>query len=77
MKATPQKSLQNYGCFNRPEYRKMLPVQDGWWLDGHSRVAKMAASPFRMSAECQYTHTALGQIDQKCVGCKHRVDLPA
>lgn len=63
---------KNYGCYNRLEYRKMLPVQDGWWLDGQTRVAKMVASPFRMTAECQYTRTALGQTDSKCAGCKHR-----
>lgn len=74
MKATPQKSPQKYGCYNRPEYRKMLPVQDGWWLDGQTRVAKMTPSPFRMSPECQYTHTALGQSDHKCVGCKHKTE---
>lgn len=50
----------------------MLPVQDGWWMDGQTRVAKMVPSPFRMSAECQFTHTALGKADPKCVGCKHR-----
>lgn len=70
------KSAKN-GCHNRPEYRKMLPVQDGWWLDGHTRVAKMVPSAFRMSTECNYTRTALGQADHKCAGCKHRVDLTA
>jgi hypothetical protein len=63
---------KNYGCYNRPDYRKMLPVQDGWWLDGQTRVAKMVATPFRMTPECQYTHTALGRKDHKCVGCKRR-----
>lgn len=61
-----------YGCYNRASYRNMLAVQDGWWLDGQTRVAKMIAAPFRMSPECQYTHTALGQSDTKCVGCKHK-----
>lgn len=23
-------------------------------------------------ATCQYTHSALGQVDQKCTGCKER-----
>ena len=72
MKATPKSDVKKYGCFNRPQYRNMLPVQDGWWMDGQTRVAKMVPSSFRMSAECQYTHTALGQADPKCVGCKHR-----
>jgi len=47
-------------------------LQDGWWLDGQTRVAKVVATPFRMTPECQYTHTALGREDHKCVGCKHR-----
>lgn len=64
--------VKNYGCHNRPQYRNMLPVQDGWWMDGQTRVPKMIPSPFRMSAECQFTHTTLGQADPKCVGCKHR-----
>lgn len=25
------------------------------------------------SQNCNYTHTALGHTDAKCVGCKHKV----
>lgn len=72
MKATQPGAVKKNGCYDRQDYRKMLLVQDGWWIDGQTRVAKIIASPFRMSAECQYTHTALGKADPKCVGCKHR-----
>jgi hypothetical protein len=27
-----------------------------------------------MAESCQYTHTDLGQADERCQGCKHRVD---
>lgn len=61
-----------YGCHNRPPFRSVLPVQDGYFLDGVTRVPRMIAVPFRMSKDCQYTHTSLGQADQGCAGCKHR-----
>ena len=63
-----------YGCHNRKDYRPKLMVQDGWWLDGQSRVAKVKQIPFVMSRDCRYTHTWLGQTDERCQGCKHRVD---
>jgi len=61
-----------YGCHNRREYKQKLFVQDGWWLDGQTRTAKVKQVPFRMAQECQYTHTALGQQDLRCDGCKHK-----
>jgi hypothetical protein len=67
-----EKYSRNYACFNRPNYRNMLVVQDGWFMDGHTRVAKMVPTPFRMSPECNYTRTSLGQVDERCAGCKHR-----
>lgn len=65
-----------YGCHNRPAYTQHVLVQDGWAEDaslGHlSRRPVMTTIPFVMSKDCQYTHTALGQADPGCVGCKHR-----
>lgn len=61
-----------YGCHNRPQYKQKLFVQDGWWLDGQQRTAKVKQVPFRMASECQYTHTALGQQDTRCNDCKHK-----
>lgn len=64
-----------YGCHNRREYKDKLIVQDGWWLDGHSRIAKVRQIPFAMSRDCKYTHTELGQTDTRCHGCKWRSGL--
>ena len=64
----------SYGCHNRREYKPKVIVQDGWWMDGPSRTAKMVSTPFRMSGDCQYTKTDLGQADAGCHGCRHRLD---
>lgn len=61
-----------YSCFNRAPYRSHLKVVDGYWDDGLQRIAKLASVPFRMNPACQYTHTALGAADARCVGCKHK-----
>ena len=69
-----------YGCHNRKEYVTAVSVQDGWVHEyrhhkgGHTRQARMVASPFKMTPDCQYTKTTLGQADTKCQGCKHRLD---
>ena len=66
----------SYGCFNRAPYKPALMVQDGYHehRDEHiaARVPLMIEVPFRMSEHCNYTHTALGQADQRCIGCKWR-----
>lgn len=59
-----------YGCHNRAPFRAMFPAQDGWWMDGVTRTAKMVPQAFRMTAECQYTKTELGRADERCTGCK-------
>jgi len=64
------KTTALYGCHNRKPFRTSTPVQDGWFMDGVTRVAKMISVPFRMSPNCQYTHTELGKVDPKCNGCK-------
>lgn len=60
------------GCHNRPEFRTGLVVQDGWFMDGVTRVPRMISVPFRMSPACQYRHTELGKADPGCQGCRHR-----
>ncbi len=65
-------SPRRYGCHNRPPFRTVTPVQDGWWLDGTTRTPKLVAMPFRMNPACQYTHTELGQADVRCHECRHR-----
>lgn len=61
-----------YGCHNHSPFRTSFPAQDGWFMDGVTRVARMVPVPFRMAKDCQYTHTALGAADARCVGCKHK-----
>lgn len=61
------------GCHDRPPFRRVTPVQDGWFLDGDTRVPRMAPAPHRMTTDCQYTRTKLGQADAGCDGCKHRM----
>lgn len=60
------------GCHNRPEFRPATVVQDGWFMDGVTRVPRMVSVPFRMAPDCQYRHTDLGKADPACEGCRHR-----
>lgn len=57
------------GCHNRPPYRESQPVQDGHYMDGVTRYPKMVPLRFVMKTDCQYTHTALGRVDQGCAEC--------
>jgi hypothetical protein len=60
----------SYGCFDRAPYLTSMPVADGHFMDGYTRTPRMVAMPFRMSKDCNYTTTELGQKDEKCHGCK-------
>lgn len=68
------------GCFNRAPFRAIYVAQDGYYpmvRDGLGRptlVQRHVDVPFRMSPECQYTNSDLGQADQRCVGCRWRAD---
>lgn len=62
----------SYGCHNRAPYTRSLPAQEGWYMDGYTRTPRMAAMPFRMSTDCNYTTTELGQADKGCDGCTWR-----
>ena len=66
-------------CHNRRPFVPTVEVQDGWIrtsmrLDVVSRVGRVVEVPCRMTPDCQYTHTDLGQADKGCAGCKHRVE---
>lgn len=37
------------------------------------RDAVSDPAPHRMTTDCQYTRTKLGQADAGCDGCKHRM----
>lgn len=69
--------MKPYACHNRPPFRSSTPMQAGWFMDGVSRVPRMVAVPFRMSPDCNYTRTELGQADGRCTGCRHRHQEPA
>jgi hypothetical protein len=60
------------GCFNRAPYTPVIPVQDGWFMDGYTRTPRMVPMPFRMEPGCQFTHSDLGQADKRCTGCTWR-----
>lgn len=52
------------GCYNREPFKPVVAMPDG-----HS-------FPFRMAMDCQYTLSALGQKDQRCIGCRWRAPAP-
>lgn len=58
------------GCHNRPPFLKSTELRDH-----HGRV--VSSWPAVMNSACQYTHSELGQADQRCTGCKHRATKEA
>lgn len=60
---------QPYGCHNHKPFNDEDVSSDLDPLTGQRRIW---AIEFRMSRDCQYTKTALGQIDPGCSGCKWR-----
>lgn len=60
------------GCYNRRPYVDMLPMQDGWYMDGVTRTPRMEPVKIRVKPDCQYTGSALGQADKGCTGCSWR-----
>lgn len=73
-----------YGCFNRKPFKPVTVVRDGHHVvqpvqlrtpDSDRTLTvwpELRAIPFRMTPDCQYTKTTLGQRDPGCVGCKHK-----
>lgn len=59
------------GCFDRRAFAASMPVQSGWYMDGHTRTPRMVSVAVRGQPGCQYTLSPLGQTDPGCVGCKH------
>jgi hypothetical protein len=54
-----------YGCWNREPF-KLANVLDRPFPPGPLAI------PHTMTRDCQYTKSALGQEDPKCLGCKHK-----
>ena len=64
-----------YGCHNRPDYKPILMVQDGYSQSkptATSRLDKMVEIPFTMSQDCQFTKSNLGKTDPKCNNCERQ-----
>lgn len=74
MEGITVKAAKPNGCFNRKPFRPSFVAQDGNLEDDKSMFKVYVNVPFRMSPECNFTHTALGQADPGCVGCKHKVE---
>jgi hypothetical protein len=64
--------LVTYQCHNRAEYRELLIAQDGYYIDGTTRVPKLVSVPFALSRDCQYRLSDLGRADKGCDGCRWR-----
>jgi hypothetical protein len=59
--------MHKHGCHNRSPFKPFLYVKNGINIMGGYQMDKV---PFRMSPNCEYTKTELGQKDQSCTGCK-------
>jgi len=60
-----------YGCHNRAPYVASFQAQDGWYDSGPRRKVEI---PFRMSQQCEYRKTELGEADKNCAGCGWRTN---
>lgn len=60
------------GCHNHPPFRTVIPMQDGWYMDGYTRTPRMVARPFVNTKPCQYSKSELGKVDRGCDGCTWR-----
>lgn len=63
----------SYGCKNRPPFAAAQVLYGHRAVDG--RPIRILV-PNRMEPDCQYTKTALGQVDAGCAGCKHKTNQP-
>lgn len=64
-----------YGCKNRDNFEKLIPLPAVYNIDyeGHAVVCDAhQLIPNVFKRDCQYTLSRLGQQDRGCVGCKHR-----
>lgn len=72
--------MSRHGCYNRAPFRDHFLAQDGsveWTpvATGQRLIPVFVEVPFRMSPDCNYTLSQLGQADADCHGCKHRKEL--
>lgn len=64
--------MTHYACHDHAPYLTRIPMQDGYFLDGVTRTARMVSVPQVMARDCQFTHTELGKADSRCDGCRWR-----
>ena len=57
-----------YACINRPPLRTSHPVQDGFFMDGHTRYPRMVAMADPMTKSCQYSRDDR-YSDPQCAPC--------
>lgn len=61
----------SYACRDHKPFQQQMLVQDGYFMDGVTRIPKMISIPFRMAQDCQYARDDK-YSDPQCVGCKHK-----
>lgn len=61
--------MKKYGCFDRPPYKTSQVLYGHDSLTGKGITIEI---PNRLAQDCRYTHTELGQADERCAGCKWR-----
>jgi hypothetical protein len=69
--ATPD----HYGCHNRAPYPALIPLPAVQPISVEGYVVNSEAVQYVknvFSKDCQFTKTALGRADQKCMGCSWR-----
>ena len=62
-------SAGQYGCWNRDPFAK---YQISHGVDSQTGQIIRTEVQNRMTPDCQFTKTALGQVDAKCAGCEHK-----
>jgi hypothetical protein len=79
--------VSQYGCFNRPEGKPTVIVQDGWLptrlaAEGSvtgkremTRLPRMIEIPDPMSRDCK--HQLLTPNDPQCAGCRWQAPTQA
>lgn len=60
--------LDKHGCYDRAPYKDWYFVQDGWFIDGVTRVYKLTKVEHVMTRDCQFTIEK--PTHPRCEGCK-------
>lgn len=63
-----------YGCHNRKPF---ATHQVAHGVDSQTGYIIRTEVQNRMAPDCQFTHTALGAVDARCSGCRHKAQEEA